>query len=117
MRADMVEEAWRIVQPVLDAVARDKKARNGKPRLVLLEARVLERSHDPRSRAALADIYASSPPEAFDVLELQDGRVFERFSRTQIVDGKGLGRVWSLRDVSERRRGGGSGSASQTRSS
>jgi signal transduction histidine kinase/ActR/RegA family two-component response regulator len=49
-------------------------------------------------------IYAASPDESFDVLELADGRVFERYSRTQVVDGRNVGRVWSFRDISEQRR-------------
>jgi PAS domain S-box-containing protein len=52
----------------------------------------------------VADIYASAPPESFDLLELADGRVIERFSRSQYVDQCRQGRVWSFRDITERRR-------------
>ena len=47
------------------------------------------------------DIYDSSPPETYDLLELSDGRVFERFSRIQFVDGMNVGRVWSIRDITD----------------
>jgi PAS domain S-box-containing protein len=57
-----------------------------------------------RFRATIEEIYASSPPESFDVLELADGRVFERSSRIQCVDDKNVGRVWSFRDATESRR-------------
>jgi signal transduction histidine kinase len=50
-------------------------------------------------------IYSTSPPESHDVLELADARVFERFSRPQFVDGHNVGRVWSFRDITLRRRG------------
>jgi len=60
--------------------------------------------NDPRQYLARIDeIYASSPSESYDLLELADGRVFERFSRIQVVDGTTVGRVWSFRDITERR--------------
>jgi PAS domain S-box-containing protein len=45
------------------------------------------------------EIYATQPAETYDLLELADGRVIERFSRTQDVDGERQGRVWSFRDI------------------
>jgi len=54
--------------------------------------------------ARTAEIYTSSPETSFDVLELTDGRVVERYSKIQSVDGRNVGRVWSLRDVTEHRR-------------
>ena len=50
------------------------------------------------------EIYASAPPESFDVLEFADGRVFERYSKIQSIDQRSVGRVWSFRDVTERKR-------------
>ena len=49
-------------------------------------------------------IYAAASEETFDVLELADGRVFERYSRVQIVDTRNVGRVWSFRDITQNRR-------------
>ena len=54
--------------------------------------------------ARIQEIYASSPRETFDVLELKDGRVFERFSKTQSVNDRNVGRVWSFRDITATRR-------------
>ncbi|MEY2541303.1 MAG: hypothetical protein QOI22_905 [Verrucomicrobiota bacterium] len=54
--------------------------------------------------ARVKEIYASAPPESFDVLEFADGRVFERYSKIQSVDRRNVGRVWSFRDVTERKR-------------
>jgi PAS domain S-box-containing protein len=52
----------------------------------------------------IKDIYTSSPPESFDVLEFADGRVFERYSKLQQIDNWTSGRVWSFRDITERKR-------------
>ena len=54
--------------------------------------------------ARIDEIYAASQEESLDVLELADGRVFERFSGVQFVDGKNVGRVWSFRDITATRR-------------
>ncbi len=42
--------------------------------------------------------------DAVDTLELDDGRVFERSSRAQVMGGNVIGRVWSFRDVTSQRR-------------
>jgi PAS domain S-box-containing protein len=54
--------------------------------------------------ARVKEIYATWPPEVFDLLELDDGRLIEHYSKTLVADGTNIGRVWSFRDVSERKR-------------
>jgi PAS domain S-box-containing protein len=50
------------------------------------------------------ELYLNQDAESTDVLELVDGRVLERHSQPQRVNGQYAGRVWCFRDVTERRR-------------
>src|SRR5246127_4305785 len=54
--------------------------------------------------ARIHEIIASSAAETFDVLELKDGRVFERHSSIQLIKQRNVGRVWSFRDITQRKR-------------
>src|SRR5262245_21609512 len=53
--------------------------------------------------ARLNEIIASAAPESFDVLQLKDGRVFERNSAIQLIKQRNVGRVWSFRDITRRK--------------
>ncbi len=69
-----------------------------------LACRVLAQVCDPRSyQERLRQIQENSGGESFDTLEFKDGRVFERYSRPQILNGTVVGRVWSFHDISQRR--------------
>jgi PAS domain S-box-containing protein len=60
---------------------------------------------DPaRFLARIEEIYATAPRESFDLLEFSDGTVIERLSRVQFVDDENVGRVWSFRDITTRKR-------------
>lgn len=54
--------------------------------------------------ARVDEILAQSPPGTLDLIELVDGRIFERHSRLQRVEGEPVGRVWSFRDITSHRR-------------
>jgi diguanylate cyclase (GGDEF)-like protein len=50
------------------------------------------------------EAFAGEAGETIDVLELDDGRVFERSSRPQLMGQQVVGRVWSFRDITSQRR-------------
>ena len=63
-----------------------------------------ERFANPKAfRERIAEIYQNAPAETFDVVEMVDGRVFERHSKIQCVEEQNVGRVWSFRDITERK--------------
>jgi PAS domain S-box-containing protein len=84
-------DMWRLPREILD--------RQNHRQLLEITSRQFIRPHEFLAR--IEEIYASSPPETFDVLELADGRVLERFSKIQVVEERNVGRVWSFRDITQ----------------
>ena len=92
-----------------------REAVAGKRHQDILDVVAAQFAEPERFRARVEAIYASAPAETADVLELADGRVFERASRTQVVNGQVVGRVWTFRDVTENRQLLGSERAARSR--
>ena len=87
-------QMWRIPLDVLEAGEDDKAV-----------AYAVGQLRDPdQFRRKLQQVYSHPDVESFDVLDFNDGRVFERYSTPQMLDGLPVGRVWSFRDVTGRRR-------------
>ncbi len=86
-------EMWRLPREVLEAGDDDAAL-----------AAVLEQVSDPEGFVGkVRELYAQPEAESHDSIEFRDGRVFERHSKPQYVNGRVVGRVWSFSDVTERR--------------
>ena len=84
---------WNIPVSILEAKDDDRAL-----------AYVLNQVKEPdRFLRKVRDLYGDPYAESFDVLEFHDGRTLERYSRPQMIAGEAVGRVWSFRDVTQRR--------------
>ncbi|OGW65544.1 MAG: hypothetical protein A2222_02675, partial [Nitrospirae bacterium RIFOXYA2_FULL_44_9] len=86
-------ELWRIPDSVI-ASRDDKQSLNF----------ILPQLKNPSGFISkVEELYSQPEAESFDTLEFRDGRTFERYSRPQKIDGNTIGRVWSFRDVTDRK--------------
>ncbi|MEE8484921.1 MAG: diguanylate cyclase, partial [Nitrospinota bacterium] len=52
----------------------------------------------------IKELYEKPESTSFDHIEFRNGKTFERYSLPQMIGDKVVGRVWSFRDITERKR-------------
>lgn len=71
---------------------------------VLVTDHILPQLKNPKEFLTNMDEFQSHPGrESFDMIEFNDGKIFERYSKPQIIGEKVVGRVWSYRDITDRK--------------
>lgn len=67
---------------------------------------IADKTIDPAGFIRRAIEVSRSAPDdvSLDLIEMKDGRIFERHSQAQKVDGEAIGRIWTYRDVTEKKR-------------
>ena len=66
---------------------------------------ILPQLKDPGAfLGGLRSLYEDSGGQRDDLVEIKDGRIFERHSEPQRAWGRNIGRVWGFREITERRR-------------
>ena len=69
-----------------------------------IEEIILAKITSPRTFAEKVRELRNSPDEeSFDELRLKDGSIYERYSKPQKIGERCVGRVWTFRDVTQRR--------------
>ncbi|MDB6020144.1 MAG: Signal transduction histidine kinase CheA, partial [Pedosphaera sp.] len=84
---------WRIPRELLDT--RDDQH--------ILETVMVQLKYPRQFLAGVKELNGDPDREGVELLEFKDGRIFERHSKPQRIGENSVGRVWSYRDITERK--------------
>ena len=87
-------QMWRIPESIMTS-------RNDDEALAFVTDQLME---PEKFLTKVRELYDQPDLESFDILSFKDGRAFERYSHPQEIGNSIIGRVWSFRDVTERKR-------------
>lgn len=93
MRNSRFLEMWNIPADIAESENDDRA----------LEYVVSQLADPEQFLSKVRELYSNPEATSFDLIEFKDGRVFERYSQPQRIGRTIHGRVWSFRDVTERR--------------
>jgi diguanylate cyclase (GGDEF)-like protein/PAS domain S-box-containing protein len=85
-------EMWGVGDDILDS-------KDGQALIELISAQLKDKDEFLRQ---LDTVYSDTHAVATQMLELKDGRTFERYSQPQYLEGEPVGRVACFRDITER---------------
>lgn len=86
-------DMWRIPDEMLETGDDDQ-----------LLVYVKEQLPDPESFIRqVKELYRYPEEITYDIIYFTDGRCFERYSQPQVINGISIGRVWSFRDITDRK--------------
>jgi PAS domain S-box-containing protein len=86
-------DMWKIPKELL--VSKDEKN--------LLNYIIVQMINPDQFLAKVMELYGHPDESSFDLLDLSEGRIFERYSQPQRIGDDIVGRVWSFRDISRRK--------------
>jgi PAS domain S-box-containing protein len=87
-------EMWRIPQEIL-AEGNDNEALSYVKNQLINPESFIEN---------VKQLYSQPEATSSDLLEFSDGRFFERYSQPQKINGRSVGRVWSFRDITQKKK-------------